>query len=766
MARKKRNLSALPTFARPASAQSPAAAGQVPAPSGQRAFDADATTLTIFSLMMFLVPTLGVPNEELLQDSLKSALVALGTLGAACLLAWRLWHHPGTPMRWHGVLALPLALMAWALGSMAWSHAYLAGVEAIRWFIVALIVWLALNAAARQQLPRLVLGIHAGGVGAAFWGVLQFWFDLSWFPQGPNPASTFVNRNFAAEWVVVALPFSVWALLQARRRGGVALAALTLGLNIVFIFMTGTRSALAALAGLALVMPALAWLYRDRLAFSGWTPRLKWLAAGVLLVGVGAMGQLPTGNPRLVAEHQVEGRGLTAFERAYARSVSALQQEEYTRKSFSVRLVMWKDTLRMIAAHPWVGVGAGAWEVQAPLYQTEGLQLETDYYAHNEYLQLLAEYGLVGWGVLLGLLSYLARCAWRTLRSAVKPREASEDERQEAPWRALALAGLLALLMVSGAGFPWRLATTGAMLGLCLGLLAASDLRLGWGGGVWRVSARAARTGWVAACGCLVLGGWITQQAVACESRLVRAVRIALAVSQSGQPNHPRWAASKAQMLELVREGVALNRHYRKITPMVADELARWGDWQNAVWVWESVIGSRPYVVAILSNIARGYAQAGQNDKAQEYLRRAKQLQPYAPAVTSLEVILLSRAGREAQALQAVRDSLARGSYDFDLLNAAYALGSRAGDVELARSAMQRRNTEWPEHAIDGWLKLGHLHALGRRADPEQALRAYTEALRMTRAEQRGEVLGQMPLALRERALAAASAAAPQAQSN
>lgn len=715
--------------------------------------------------MMFLVPTLGVPHEELLQDSLKSALVALGTLGAAGWLAWRLWHQPGV-LRWHGLVALPLALMAWALGSMAWAHTYLAGVEAIRWFIVALVVWLVLNAAAREHLPQLVLGIHAGGVGAALWGVLQFWADLGWFPQGPNPASTFVNRNFAAEWVVVALPFSVWVLLQARRSWGVAMAALTLGLNTVFILMTGTRSALAALAVLTLVMPVLAWLYRDRLALAAWTPQLKALALGVLLAGVGIMGQVPTGNPRLVAEHQVEGRGLTAFERGYARSMSALRQEEYTQKSFSVRLVMWKDTLRMIAARPLAGVGAGAWEVDAPLYQTEGLQLETDYYAHNEYLQLLAEYGLVGWGVLLGLLGYLARCTWRTLRSTVWPHEASEDERQEAPWRALVLASLLALLMVSGAGFPWRLATTVTMLGLCLGLLAASDLRLGWGGGAGRVSARAARAGWVAACACLLLAGWITQQAVACESRLVRAVRIALAISQSGQPNHPRWAASKAQMLDLVREGVALNRHYRKITPMVADELARWGDWQNAIWIWESVISSRPYVVAILSNIARGYAQAGQNEQAQAYLRRAKQLQPFAPAVTSLEVILLSRAGREAQALKAVRDSLARGAYDFDLLNAAYALGSRAGDVELARSAMQTRNTGWPEHAIDGWLKLGHLHALGRQADPEKALRAYTEALRMTRAEQRDEVLSQMPVALREPALAAARAAVPQAQSN
>ena len=85
-------------------------------------------------------------------------------------------------------------------------------------------------------------------------------------------------------------------------------------------------------------------------------------------------------------------------------------------------------------------------------------------------------------------------------------------------------------------------------------------------------------------------------------------------------------------MLQLVREGVAINPHYRKITPMVADELARWGDWANAVWIWESVLSSRPRIVAILTNVARGYAAMGQPDRARAYLMRAQRLAPDAPA--------------------------------------------------------------------------------------------------------------------------------------
>jgi hypothetical protein len=36
-----------------------------------------------------------------------------------------------------------------------------------------------------------------------------------------------------------------------------------------------------------------------------------------------------------------------------------------------VRLVMWKATARIIKARPFSGVGAGAWEVDIPLYWTK-----------------------------------------------------------------------------------------------------------------------------------------------------------------------------------------------------------------------------------------------------------------------------------------------------------------------------------------------------------------------------------------------------------
>ncbi|MEP6825558.1 MAG: hypothetical protein ABI919_12160, partial [Ramlibacter sp.] len=114
-------------------------------------------TVVILAAMMFLAPAIGVPHEEMLQDTLKSIVVSFAALGAALLFFWH-QRNRRDGLRWHAVMWLPLLLMAYALGSMVWSHTYLGGVEAIRWFIFSVLVWLGLNTLTRDRLPLLAWG--------------------------------------------------------------------------------------------------------------------------------------------------------------------------------------------------------------------------------------------------------------------------------------------------------------------------------------------------------------------------------------------------------------------------------------------------------------------------------------------------------------------------------------------------------------------------------------------------------------------------------
>ncbi len=694
-------------------------------------------TVLILALMMFLTPAIGVPNELMLQDTLKSIVVAFAAVGAGLLFFWQ-QRNRREGLRWHAVMWLPLALMFYALGSMVWAHTFLGGVEAIRWFIFSLILWLGINTLSRGRADYLLEGIHWGAVIASLWTVLQFYFNFSYFPQGPNPASTFVNRNFFAEFVVCTLPFSAYLLAQSKASSRIALMAFTLAFNVVALMMTGTRGALSAMWVLMVILPIVAIVYRKQFGFTKWDSGRRILSCGVMFATLFTMGLISSGNPKVIADRSEYGNLTTPFDMAFARTATI----KTTDSSLGIRFIMWKATGEMIKARPLSGVGAGAWEAMQPLYQASGAQLETDYYVHNEVLQLLAEYGLTGWLFLLLLLGYLASAAWKTLRNK------TPEGLAEAPLRAIVLASLLAFLMVSNIGFPWRLAATGCMFALCLALLASSDARLSIRG-----PAAATRLTWkpaysqIMAVGmmvCLALTTYISQQAAATENKIVTAVKMALSISQSGDVNNPKWDKTKREMLTLAKDGIAINTHYRKITPMIADELAKWGDWKNAIWVWESVILSRPYVVAMMSNVARGYSQLGNNEKALEYLERCEKIQPRAVSVRSLKVILMSRSGKEKEAAVLAQQYMNDGTVDHDLLSAAYILGMRKSDFTMAIQGLELRNNGWPTTRQDGYLKLAAIY-VNQVKDDVKAVAAYKAALEVTPEKDRDALRKQIP---------------------
>src|SRR5659263_769297 len=56
--------------------------------------------VVVLALMMFVVPAAGVPSELMLQDTLKSALVAFGVLTAALVFFWQ-QRQRTAPLQWH-----------------------------------------------------------------------------------------------------------------------------------------------------------------------------------------------------------------------------------------------------------------------------------------------------------------------------------------------------------------------------------------------------------------------------------------------------------------------------------------------------------------------------------------------------------------------------------------------------------------------------------------------------------------------------------------
>src|SRR5437773_828797 len=77
------------------------------------------------------------------------------------------------------------------------------------------------------------------------------------------------------------------------------------------------------------------------------------------------------------------------------------------------RLSLWRETRNLIEAYPLFGCGLGGYEAALHKYKVSHALFRTDY-AHNDYLQLLAELGVFGFTLTMALAIALLVKALRT----------------------------------------------------------------------------------------------------------------------------------------------------------------------------------------------------------------------------------------------------------------------------------------------------------------------------------------------------------------
>lgn len=706
-------------------------------------------------LMFFLLPVLGAPEAAPVGDSVKSAIVAFGTLGAVLWYALKN-RAEFTRSQGHWFLAMGALLTLYSAGSIFWAHAYLATGETVRWGLFTLLLWQTLQLKSRSMFVTLSWAVHLGVFLSSLVIACQYWFGVEWFAQSAQPASTFVNRNFFSEYAACALPFSIFLL--SRLRVGLPLYLLTVSLafNVVAFFMTGTRSALFGMMLAVLATPALFWFYRRPLGLVN-----RWRLSTVLQVTVLfsalviALGMLPTGNAVILQENAQGGRSHSAFAHSFQRIQAMGSKSEYTEGSVSVRLDMWKSVMRAIAAHPVAGVGAGAWEVVIPLYQPPKTELEIDYYVHNEFLQLLVEYGIAGWVFLLGLFGLLGRTAWQLLKTT------QAEENSDVAMRLTGLASLLLLLWVSNLGFPLHLAGTGAFFAVSIALMVPS-----------RQTGRAQETSpepqavWRQAvpygvAGLAVLGllgsVYVTRQAFYAEDRFMRSIGLLKAAKQIKNPADPRRARYMEMALTSGKEGVEVTPHYRKLMSQISDEFNGLGDWKNAVWAYEIMAQSRPNIPVIWANLAIGYSYQNNHDKAKDALAKAQAIKPDAHSVRYADVLVTANAGDIPGAAKKLRRYIEDDGYNASLVEATRTMAPHTGDWELVVMALKGGRIKAPQHAVQMSLQLAD--AYQRLKQPDEALLAFRDALVYSvKTGQVAAVQARIPSEIREKAVGLANA--------
>jgi len=548
-------------------------------------------------------------------------LLALAWSGAS--LAWAEWRADGWPM-----LLLWLACAAVGLGARA--------------------LW----RAPADAFPVLAaVTASAGLVGAI--GLAQHLLGFALFPQGIAPASTFVNKNVGAGFVLLTWPLGACLLSIGRRPAWRVALGLALALQLVYLFVVFSRSvwlALAAQLAAALLLAARRWPLRRRLE----------LAAGAAALA-GALALAGPGLPGPIGEAL---RHLGTIRRGLGSEVSADQGVVSVRG----RLAVWANTLAMVRERPVLGVGLGghrrlyaAYAHAArpdPLFSSRH-QLD---FVHNDFLQVTAEQGLVGLLLWLTALATAFRALW-----ARASRGAPEEQRV-----AVAAGLLLVGLCVDGCfAFPLERALPPLLVALALAAALAPA------GGGERRAPRALAWGALATGLCLgaVFGRWLLAD---------RQVATLLAAQRSGDIPAARRAAERALALEpaafppaFLLGRLSLDEH------RPAEAL---------VWLGRA-LRARPFDPATLGTRAEAWGAAGDLEQAVADARRVARILPREAGAWYELGRWLERAGRPAEAREAyvAAARLAPGRADVQarLAVAAWRSGARDEAVQAAEAALR-----------------------------------------------------------------------------
>ena len=389
----------------------------------------------------------------------------------------------------HPPLLVPLLVL---LGVASFS---VLGSLSLQWSVKGLLVWLELlavyvfvvNVVGEQETRAIVILILSAGCLEALLGFYQFFgrkgpegFLL--FDRFIRAYGTFEQPNPYGGYLALILPLAL-SLFLARWRWRDfsslviwALAGLSLGLMGAALVMTWSRGAwLGFIAGAAVVAVAGLW-YR---AFSD---LIGGALAGLTGAGLGTLWLLRTGRDLVVAPMLggLAGLGVglgvsVALRRRWVwlllalllflgvifvllggdrllpaaigerfsdflpyLQISDVRGIHVTDENFAVveRLAHWEAALGMLKDRPLLGVGVGNYVPVYPAYALPGWEDPLGH-AHNYYLHIAAEAGLLGLGayVLFLLASYWH--GWRAVAAL------------SGPWQAMAL-GILGVLAAFG----------------------------------------------------------------------------------------------------------------------------------------------------------------------------------------------------------------------------------------------------------------------------------------------------------------------------
>jgi O-antigen ligase len=390
------------------------------------------------------------------------AWLVVQTAAAVVLLLWgaRLWLRHGSRLLWPPLAWVVLAFMLYAVVRYFTADIeYVARQEFLQVIVFGFLFLVAVNNLRGQDESNAVsAALIIAGTFSACYAVAQLlhhsnavWNLVS--PYIGRASGTFISPNNLACLLAMLLPLALAYLLVGKvgivTRLLLAYATLAMAAGLAVTFSRGGY--VAAAAGVATLLLVLLGHGNHR-----------WKAVILLLV-------LLMGGGYAVNHSLSKTVG-------YMRRVEGESGKAEVMTSAGSRLMLWRAAMQMWADAPLAGVGPGLFDYRFREYRPENLQGRPDR-AHNDWLNLLADWGIIG-GVIvlagLGCFIWAARETWPHVRREENVFGTGQSNRFA--FFIGAVCALVALAVHSAMDFNLHIPAN-ALAGVLLLALAAGNLR-------------------------------------------------------------------------------------------------------------------------------------------------------------------------------------------------------------------------------------------------------------------------------------------------
>lgn len=388
--------------------------------------------------------------------NLEFAYLQVLTVGVLCLWVVRWWLASRVRVLWPPICWAVVAFVLYAVGRYYFADVeYTARLELMRVLVYAALFLAILNNLHRQETVQIIIyTLLFLGMAISFYAIYQFLkgSDRVWTFVKPFPhrgSGTYINPNHLGGFLEMLLPLGLAYTLTARLKPV---------MRVVFGY-----ASVVILAGIGVSVSKGSWISTS-LALA--------LLFGVLLL------RRNYRIPALMLLAVLVGACFYFFPKSDFFQLRLKQMfTENGNVNDELRYSVWRPALQMWQDHPWWGVGPGLFNTRFPAYRPEGIQMSPDW-AHNDYLNTLADWGAVGTVLVLSAWLLLALGVAKTWSSV---RLSSGDLGGKSGSNKFALVfgasvGLVAILLHSVVDFNMHIPAN-AIVAVTLMALVTSHLR-------------------------------------------------------------------------------------------------------------------------------------------------------------------------------------------------------------------------------------------------------------------------------------------------